>query len=538
MAAKNFVKRARRRLAVSQAHLRSDQRTRRMAELVARQAPEARRAPVLFFNASTRLSGMSLNAAFGLLASWSLRMQGVPVVNFVCQRGMTQCVLGTDRGEPPKAPPCAACLRQSRALYHQSDTRPFVFEPEPELDAAIAELDLAELSAFVYKSMPLGELVLPSARWILRRHHLQEDPTTLRILREYIRSAWSIGARFGKLLDEVKPAAVVVFNGMQYPEASARWVARQKGLPVYSHEVGLRPMSGFFTSGDATAYPLVIPQGFELDDAQNNRLDAYLQNRFKGNFIMAGVRFWPEMSALDPEFLALAAHFKQVVPVFTNVIFDTSQPHANVLFEDMFTWLDDVLETARAHLDTLFVIRAHPDEARKGKASEESVAEWAERRQVEQLSNIKFIRPETYISSYDLIRMAKFVMIYNSTIGLEASILGALVLAAGRSRYSQADTVNFPRSRPEYLRELEMLLLAPEVRAPERYRENARRFLYYQLYRSSLPFDAFLEEDQVWAGYVRLKDFDWRELLPENSPTLRAISNGLFNGGDFLLMED
>jgi len=182
-----------------------------------------------------------------------------------------------------------------------------------------------------------------SARWILRRHHLQEDPTTLRILREYIRSAWSIGARFGKLLDEVKPAAVVVFNGMQYPEASARWVARQKGLPVYSHEVGLRPMSAFFTEGDATAYPLVIPQGFELDDAQNNRLDAYLQNRFKGNFIMAGVRFWPEMSALDPEFLALAAHFKQVVPVFTNVIFDTSQPHANVLFEDMFTWLDDVL---------------------------------------------------------------------------------------------------------------------------------------------------------------------------------------------------
>jgi hypothetical protein len=301
-------------------------------------------------------------------------------------------------------------------------------------------------------------------------------------------------------LDEVKPAALVVFNGMQYPEAAARWVARRKGLPVFSHEVGLRPMSAFFTAGDATAYPLELPESFELDAAQNARLDDYLQNRFQGNFIMAGVRFWPEMSALDPEFLALAARYRQVVPVFTNVIFDTSQPHANVLYEDMFTWLDEVLETARAHPDTLFVIRAHPDEARKGKASEESVAEWAQRRRVEQFPNVRFIRPETYISSYDLIRMAKCVMIYNSTIGLEASILGALVLAAGRSRYSQADTVNFPPSRQEYRRELNALLLAPEVRAPERYSHNARRFLYYQLYRSPCP--SMLSSRKTWSGRV------------------------------------
>ncbi len=114
MTAKNLVDRARRRLTLTRAHLLNDQRARRMAELVAAHAPEPARAPVVFFNASTRLSGMSLNAAFSILTGWSLRLQGVPVVNFVCQRGMTQCVLGTDRGEPPKAPPCASCMRQSR----------------------------------------------------------------------------------------------------------------------------------------------------------------------------------------------------------------------------------------------------------------------------------------------------------------------------------------------------------------------------------------------------------------------------------------
>jgi hypothetical protein len=380
--------------------------------------------------------------------------------------------------------------------------------------------------------------VLPAARWILRRHHLQDDAVTRRILREYIRSAWSLKNRFEALLDAVKPAAGAVYNGMMYPEAVARWVGRQKGLPMYSYEVGLRPLSAFFTSGDATAYPLELPAGFELSAEQNARLDAYLQQRFEGNFIMAGVKFWPEMSRLDKAFLELASHFQQVVPIFTNVIFDTSQPHANVIFEDMFAWLDDLLAITRRHPETLFVIRAHPDEARKGKASEESVAEWAEARNIASLPNIKFIPPEEYISSYDLIRMAKFVTIYNSTIGLEAAIMGAMVLSAGRSRFSQAETVLLPRSREDYLQQFEAFLAAPEVQAPPHYSHNARRFLYYQLYYSSLPFDAYLEEDGIWPGYVRLKDFDWQQLLPENSPALHAIAEGLTGRGNFMLKEE
>jgi len=41
---------------------------------------------------------------------------------------------------------------------------------------------------------------------------------------------------------------------------------------VVSHEVGLRPFTGYFTTGDATAYPIDIPAGFELSSAQQERL--------------------------------------------------------------------------------------------------------------------------------------------------------------------------------------------------------------------------------------------------------------------------
>jgi hypothetical protein len=188
-------------------------------------------------------------------------------------------------------------------------------------------------------TVPLGSLCLPGLRWILRIHHMNDDESTRYLLREYILSAWNIAQKFSKFLDETKPRAVVLFNGQFYPEATARYLAQQRGLRVITHEVGLQPASAFFTDGEATAYPIHIPDEFELNHEQNAKLDAYLARRFQGDFTMAGIKFWADMKGLDESFLQKAAGFQQIVPIFTNVIFDTSQPHANTVFEDMFDWL-------------------------------------------------------------------------------------------------------------------------------------------------------------------------------------------------------
>jgi hypothetical protein len=178
-----------------------------------------------------------------------------------------------------------------------------------------------------------------------------------------------------------------------YPEASARWVAQARGLRVITYEVGFQRFSAFFTEGEATAYPIHIPKDFELTPEQDARLDEYLQKRFQGHFTMAGIRFWPEMRGLDQAFLHKAARFRQIVPVFTNVVYDTSQVHANKIFPHMFAWLDQVLELIHAHPETLFVIRAHPDEMRPGtaKQSRESVRDWVAANGLKKLANVVFI---------------------------------------------------------------------------------------------------------------------------------------------------
>ena len=533
------VERAKDLLQVRPARQAINREIRSMARMVEAVAPEPKdERLIISFNASTRITGLSLNAAFALLTGWSLQLQGVRVVNFACLSGMRRCVLGTRTDDVLREPPCQQCVKQSEAIYNRQELVWMAGDPDADLAEAVGQLTLAELQHFTYEDIPLGELCLPSMRWILRRHHLVDDAPTTQLYRDYILSAYSVAMQFESLVNELHPMAVMVFNGMQFPEATARWVAQKHGIPAYSHEVGLRATSAFFTAGEATAYPVDIPYDFQLTPEMDQRLDDYLSKRFKGDFSMAGVKFWPEMSGLDADFLERLAQFKQVVPVFTNVIFDTSQPHANVVFEDMFVWLDEVLMVAKGHPETLFVIRAHPDESRPGKASRESVADWADKNNVNALPNVVFIPPDAYFSSYEMIQRSKFVMIYNSTIGMEAAILGASVLSAGKARFTQLDTVFFPKTQEAYLAKLEEFLNADKVEASPVHRLNARRFLYYQLYRTSLPFEQYLKPDGIWPGFVRLTDFSWKDLLPEYSPTMRVISEGLLEGKPFLLQED
>jgi hypothetical protein len=500
-------------------------------------AADGKGLPVVFFNASTRLEGMSLNAAYSLVSSWGIQMAGRNVYHFTCKAGMSHCVLGAGLGDPTSPPPCKGCIRETRWFTSSASRIWFDYQEDPKLRKELQDLSVSEMKGYSYQGKPLGDLVLPSLRWILRRYHLQEDQVTRYLFSEFILSANNILEKFNQLVKEVDPEIIVIFNGLQYPEAAVRWAAQDAGLRVITHEVNLQPFSAFFTDGEATIYPMKIPAELKLNDHQNQILDSYLNLRFQGDFKMAGVKFWSDMHQLPEEFLGIIKNYNHLVPVFTNVIFDTSQAHANTLFPHMFAWLDLVLDTANDYPDTLFVIRAHPDEMRKGKSSQESVLDWAADKNAAGFDNVLLIGPDETLSSYELIQRSKFALVYNSSIGLEAILLGTPVLCAGKARYTQYPIVTYPESREEYLETLSTFLNAEGINVPDIHYENARKFLYYQLFRTSLGFEEFLIEHPT-PGYVQLRDFHWKKLLPGGSNVLDCIVDGILNRGDFILERD
>ncbi len=491
--------------------------------------------PVLFFAASTRLTRTSLNAAFSWLSAVSLQASEIPVEFLVCRSGLKPCLLGTNRDELAQALPCRECISLSEKITRGLNVTPLIFQEDPLVFNEVEGLTLDGLSTYIHHNVPLGELVLPSMRWILRCHHLEGSANAEKLFRLYIRSAWSVYLQVSDWINRFEPRAVVVFNGLQYPEAVVRWIGKRAGIPTFTHEIGLMPETAFITEDEATATPITLPSDLKMTAERDAQLDVYLEGRMSGNFKTAGVQFWPEMEGLTPEFWELVRKFRQIVPIFTNVIFDTSQKHANVLFDNMFEWLDEVKLLIEKNTDTFFVLRAHPDELRRGKESLETVSNWVASVHLSHLPNVLYIAPDQYFSSYDLIRLAKFVMVYNSTIGLEAAAMGAAVLSGGKSRFTQTPITWFPDSKDAWREQAQQMLDADELDIPPEFKENARKFLYYQFFHTALDFSDFLEPDQVWNGYIRLKNFTPSELLPGNSQTMRIIQEGILEGKPFVI---
>jgi hypothetical protein len=156
---------------------------------------------------------------------------------------------------------------------------------------------------------------------------------------------------------------------------------------------------------------------------------------------------------------------------------------------------------------------------------------------VTQLPNVIYIDAEEYLSSYRLIQRSKFVLVYNSSIGLEAALMGSAVLAGGKARYTQIPTVFFPPSPQAFNEQVEEFLAAERIEVPPEFERNARRFLYFQLYKTSLSFAEYLEPHPM-AGFVRLRGFDWKQLLLAQSTTMRLLLDGIVHGQPFLISND
>lgn len=519
----------------AQANRRLSRQLRRVEGFLESQAAAPRdSSPVLLFNASTRIHRLSLNAAFGLITSWGLRLAGSPVVQVVCRQATPQCPLGTDRNRLDDEPPCSHCTRFSRRLFPEDGLAWLNPDSEtPKDQQKLASLGFEELAGWEAEGLSVGELVLPSLRWVLRRHDLAAEDDVLRVFRNYLAGAAALARHFHRSVEAHKPASMVVFNGIMFPEAIARAVFLKAGIPVVTHEVGLRPFSAFFSHTHATFRRIEPDLDRPMASEEKHRLDAYLEERFDGRFTMAGIRFWPEMKPLPPEIRRRLEAEGPVVLVFTNVVFDTSQLHANTLYPSMFAWLEDVRAAIERHPERLFILRSHPDEDRPGKESRQSVREWVSTSGLERLRNVIFIPPEQGISSYDLFRFARIALVYNSSIGLEASIAGVPVLCAGRARYSEAGAALFPESREAYRRDLEKVLLGYELPMPANHVENARRFLDFEVHRASLSFSTFLEERRGYPGMVELRRFDPMELT--RSEELAVVVEGILGGAPFVL---
>ncbi len=488
--------------------------------------------PILFYNTSAKTGNISFMSLTWQIIQWSLRLEGHRVINMSCQGGLTHCVCGT--AYPQVSPPCRECRLSSQLLYSQAEDIAFTMD-RAAFDALPVREDMTfeELVAFEHDGFPLGRICRTSLRWALRCHHVEKQPGAREMLTHYIRSGLHLYQAFEKTLDRVRPSHVVIFNGTFYPEAIARHISLQRGFDTITFEIGHSKGSVFLTRGISTETPLPIPDDYVLNEEENHRVDAYLEKRFKGDFFMGGIKFWKKIESIPPTLQQKIERYPQMVSAYTNVVFDTTQATSHTAFESLFHWLDAVVDIARKNPKTLFIIRAHPDEQRASKASRETIEERLQQNGGLGLENMEFVAPQNKTSSYDLIRLSKFVLVYNSTVGLECPLMGKACLSAARSKYGSHGVTYVANTAAEFEAKVTELLHAAQALPPANAVERARRYLYFLIFRSSLDISRYLYYPAYSPGWA-LQDFQADDLRPSRHREMQIIHDGILRGGNFL----
>ncbi len=485
---------------------------------------------VLFCNFTSSPTTLSFHALAGLIMSWSLRCAGHRVLNLVCNHGMVMCPQGTNAGDHAARPPCEDCFGRRNLLYAKEHSCHLIASPGASVKVAeLKSLPLSELTDYTFEGVNYGELCLPSVRWALRKGRLEDNPATRFVYAEYLASAMHMRKQTVELLEKSDIRKAVVFNGTFFPEAAVCSALNDAGIPIISYEAGFRHNSIFLSHQTATLYRLHIPEGFAMGDAENKELDEYLSVRASGNFNMGGTKFWPEMASMSPLLLEKCRAYACIVTVFTNVIYDTSQTYANEAFGDMFEWMDAMLDLASKHRGTLFIVRAHPDEARPRQESRDSVEDYLDSHGVSALKNVEFISPRDYVSSYELVQSSRFCIVYNGTIGVEATMMGVPVVSGGHARYHDARITLHAETETDFRQTVERLIADPEPAVEDEVVARARRYFYYSVFKAGLDFSRFIERVGTW-DTVMPTDIDAALLHPSHSRELAMIHEGILAG--------
>jgi len=219
-----------------------------------------------------------------------------------------------------------------------------------------------------------------------------------------------------------------------------------------------------------------------------------------------------------------------VVAVFTNVSWDTAVTGRALGFESMFHWVAETVRVAQAHPELEFVIRAHPAESQvPGRESSDRVTEFVRRNFAALPTNLRLVPPDEALDSYALVDAADAVVVYTSTIGLEAAAAGKPVCVAGRAHYA-ARGFTTDITSPDHYGKL-FADLSWTKADPDKH-EHARRYAYLYFCRAMIPFPTVVEEEPGKPSFAFASIAD---LAPGRDPYLDLVCDGILSRGDIRL---
>ncbi len=142
--------------------------------------------------------------------------------------------------------------------------------------------------------------------------------------------------------------------------------------------------------------------------------------------------------------------------------------------------------------------------------------------------NVRIIPSESPISSYTLLQMCGFAVVYTSTFGLETALQGCPVIVAGRAHYSGKGFTFDAGTAEEYF---DFVDRCGDLEVTDQQLEVARRYAYMFFFQ--LPQKIDLWESSVSHDVQKLNFRRIRDLAPGRFRALDRVVSGVLGQGLF-----
>lgn len=206
-----------------------------------------------------------------------------------------------------------------------------------------------------------------------------------------------------------------------------------------------------------------------------------------------------------------------------NVEWDTAALGKHLAFDSTPDWLTTTIHRILEVDDGPVTVRQHPSERRKFQRGNLDIAGiLAEHFGAD--PRVRFVAADDPVSTYDLLRTARLVLPYVSTIAIEAAAMGKPVIVSGDAYYGELGFVWASGSREQYLDLVRRGLLG-ELQPLDEQIDRAWICFYLTAVRNRIPTDFTPHPKDFWSWSRR----DMRSLFndPEIADMLAAIDENV-----------
>jgi hypothetical protein len=308
------------------------------------------------------------------------------------------------------------------------------------------------LKAHYYKDYDNGMATMSSLVSYTRDHEPDLDKYQDFITRGLLTGAYLYEA-FELVLDKIKPDLTIIFNGRFIENRPLLRVCEKRKVDYATHERGGKMNNFLFRINS-------IPHSFE---AITQEIQTLWENGSPDNREAIGEKFYNKRVkriedawysfTKNQNYGQLPESFKDNTNKKIITIFNSSLDEYEGLsgFGPKFYDNDNegilaICESLKAFPDIKLYLRVHPNLKGINNTQNRFINEKIK------ASNIEVIAPEDSVDSYELVAKSDIIMVFTSTVGIEAAFAGKKVVLLGRAAYQSLDCAVIPQSHDEVIK--------------------------------------------------------------------------------------